>query len=64
VDWKNMKIFEGLSNSKNMIFNVKKLLNVGLGQTLRRMAERTDSSGMSGGSSGFTPPKADFHRRT
>ncbi len=31
-----MKIFEGLSNGKNMIFNVKKLLNVGLGLTLRR----------------------------
>ncbi len=31
-----MKVFEGLSNSKNMIFNVKKLLNVGLGLTLRR----------------------------
>jgi hypothetical protein len=30
-----MKIFEGLSNSKNMVFNVKKLLNVGLGLTLR-----------------------------
>jgi hypothetical protein len=31
-----MKIFEGLSNSKNMVFNVKKLLNGGLGLTLRR----------------------------
>ncbi len=36
AEWKNMKIFEGLINSKNMIFNVKKLLNVGLGLTLRR----------------------------
>jgi hypothetical protein len=36
AEWKNMKIFEGLSNSKNMIFNVKKLLNVGLGLRLRR----------------------------
>ncbi len=25
-----MKIFEGLSNSKNMVVNVKKLLNVGV----------------------------------
>jgi hypothetical protein len=33
---KNMKIFEGLSNSRNMVFNVKKLLNVGVGLTLRR----------------------------
>jgi hypothetical protein len=31
-----MKIFEGLSNSKNMILNVKKLLNIGLGLALRR----------------------------
>jgi hypothetical protein len=31
-----IKILEGLSNSKNMVFNVKKLLNVGLGLTLRR----------------------------
>jgi hypothetical protein len=34
VEWKNMKIFEGLSNSKNIVFSVKKLLNVGLGLTL------------------------------
>jgi hypothetical protein len=34
ADWKNIKIFEGLSNS-NMVFNVKKLLKVGLGLTLR-----------------------------
>jgi hypothetical protein len=31
-----MKFFEGLFKSKNMVFNVKKLLNVGLGLTLRR----------------------------
>jgi hypothetical protein len=31
-----MKIFEGLRNSKNMVFNVKKLLNVGVGLTLRQ----------------------------
>jgi hypothetical protein len=30
-----MKISEGLSNSKNMVFNVKKLLNVGVGLTLQ-----------------------------
>jgi hypothetical protein len=36
VECQNIKIFEGLSNSKNMVFNVKKLLNVGLGLTLRR----------------------------
>jgi hypothetical protein len=31
VEWKNLKIFEGLSNGKNMVFNVKKLSNgVGL----------------------------------
>ncbi len=31
-----MKILEGLSNSKNIVFNVKKLLNVGLGLALRQ----------------------------
>jgi hypothetical protein len=36
AELKNMKIFEGLSNSKNMVFNVKKLLNVGVCLTLRR----------------------------
>jgi hypothetical protein len=36
VECQNIKIFEGLSNSKNMVFNVKKLLNVGLGLTLGR----------------------------
>ncbi len=30
------EIFEGLSNSKNMIFNVKKLLNVGVDLTLQQ----------------------------
>ncbi len=36
AECQNIKIFEGLSNSKNMVFNVKKLLNVGLALTLRR----------------------------
>ncbi len=36
AELKNMKIFEGLRNSRNMVFNVKKLLNVGVGLTLRR----------------------------
>jgi hypothetical protein len=36
AELKNMKIFEGLSNSKNMIFNVKKLLNVGVDMTLKQ----------------------------
>jgi hypothetical protein len=36
AEWKNMKIFEGLSNIKNMVFNVKKLLNIGLGLALWR----------------------------
>ncbi len=31
-----MKIFEGLSNSKNMVFNVKKFLYVGVSLTLWR----------------------------
>ncbi len=46
-----------------MDFNVKKLLNVGLGLTLRRKGGRTGVSRMSGRSSGFTPPKASFRRR-
>jgi hypothetical protein len=29
-----MKIFEGLSNSKNMVFDVKKLLKIGVGLAL------------------------------
>jgi hypothetical protein len=36
----NIKIFEGLSNSKIMVFNVKKLLNVGLGLTLQQNGEK------------------------
>jgi hypothetical protein len=35
-----MKIFEGLSNGKNMVFNVKKLLNVGVDLTLRRKSDK------------------------
>jgi hypothetical protein len=31
-----IKIFEGLSNNKNMVFNVKKLLSVGVGLMLRQ----------------------------
>jgi hypothetical protein len=30
------EVFEGLSNSKNMFFNVKKLLNVSVGLTLQQ----------------------------
>jgi tRNA A58 N-methylase Trm61 len=56
-----MKIFEDLSDSKNMIFNVKKLLNVGVGLTLYgEKVERTDARGTSGRSSGFTLPKRVF----
>jgi hypothetical protein len=36
VELKKMKIFEGLNKSKNMVFNVKKLLNVGVDLTLRQ----------------------------
>jgi hypothetical protein len=31
-----MKIFKGLSSSKNMVLNVKNLLNVGVGLMLRQ----------------------------
>jgi hypothetical protein len=59
-----MKIFEGLSNSKNMVFNVKKLLNFGVGLTLQQKGGKNRCEQMSGQSSGFTPPKAGFHQRT
>ncbi len=36
AECQNIKIFEGLNNSKDMDFTVKKLLNVGLGLTLQR----------------------------
>jgi hypothetical protein len=45
-----------------MVFNAKKLLNVGVGLTLGGKAKRTYASGMSGRSSRFTPPKAGFHQ--
>ncbi len=35
AEWKNMKIFEGLSKNKIMVLNMKKLLNVGVSLTLR-----------------------------
>jgi hypothetical protein len=30
VEWKKMKITEGFSNSKNIVFNIQKPLNVGV----------------------------------
>jgi hypothetical protein len=39
-EWKNMKIFESLTNSKNMVFNVKKLLKIGMGLTLWGKGEK------------------------
>jgi hypothetical protein len=30
AEWKSMKISEGLSNSKNMVLNMKKFSNVGV----------------------------------
>jgi hypothetical protein len=35
-----MKISEGLSNSKNMVFEAKKLLNVGVDLTLWRRGKK------------------------
>jgi hypothetical protein len=37
-----MKIFEGLSNSENMVFNVRKLLNIGVDLMLQQGANRSD----------------------
>jgi hypothetical protein len=59
-----MKIFEGLINSKNMVFDVKKLVNVGVGLTLQRKGGKSNASGMSRRSSGFTLPMAGFCWRT
>ncbi len=64
MEWKNMKIFEALSNGKKMVFYVKKLLNVGVGLTLGEKSERSDASGMSGRSIRFTPPMASYQQRT
>ncbi len=40
VKWKNMKIFEDLSNNKNMTFNVRMLLNIGGDHTLLQRVEK------------------------
>jgi hypothetical protein len=32
----NIKLYEGLNNIKNMVFNVKQLLNVGVDLTLQQ----------------------------
>ncbi len=40
MEWKNMKISESLSKSKYMVFNIKKLLNVGVDLILRRKGEK------------------------
>jgi hypothetical protein len=40
VEKHKMKIFEGLSNNKNMVFHVKKLLNAGVVLALRRRGKK------------------------
>ncbi len=40
TEWKNMKIFGGLSNSKNMVLDMKKLLNVGVDLTQWRRGKK------------------------
>ncbi len=57
-----MKIFKGLSNSKKNGFQCEKAFKHWCGPDAT--AERTDTSGMSGKSSGFTSPKANFRRQT
>jgi hypothetical protein len=52
MEWKNLKIFEGLSNGKNMVFNVKKLSN-GVGLSLRRKGGKKRCKRISGKSSRF-----------
>jgi hypothetical protein len=40
IEKNKMKIFEGLSNSKYIVFNVKKLLDLGVDLTLWRRGEK------------------------
>ncbi len=40
AEWKNMKISEGLSNSKKIVLNMKKLSNVGVDLTLRQRGKK------------------------
>jgi hypothetical protein len=49
-----MKIFRGPSNSKNMVFNVKKLLNVSVGLMLRGTGGKDQCDRNERRSSGFT----------
>jgi hypothetical protein len=59
-EWKNMKISKGLSNNKNMVFNMKKLSNVGVDLTLWRRGERKRFGGMSSRYCGFMAANDQF----
>ncbi len=59
----NNWIFQEISNSKNMVFNVKKLLDNCVDLTLRRGDGKSDPSEMSCRYCGFRLPVVCFHRR-
>jgi AraC-like DNA-binding protein len=57
-----MKIFEGLSNSKNMVFNMKKLLTMVWTWFYGEGAKRSDPRRMSRRSCGFRPTIAGLRQ--
>jgi hypothetical protein len=59
-----MKIFKGLSNSKNMVSSVIKLLNDSMDLNLGKGADRSDPSGMSGISFVFRLPVSGYRWQT
>jgi hypothetical protein len=59
-----MKIFEDLSNIKNMVINVEKMLNNGMELKLWQWGGRSDPSRMGGRYCGFRLLKASFRQQT
>ncbi len=59
MEWKNMKIFEGLSICKNIVFNVKSFQTLVWAWHYGKKAERSNASGMSDRSADL----ADLQRR-
>jgi hypothetical protein len=55
-----MKIFEGLSNSKSMVCNVKKLQDDGMDLRLWQGMKKSYPSGMSSRYGGFRLPMVRF----
>ncbi len=59
-----MKIFKDLSNIKNMVFNVEKMLTNSMELKLWQWGGRSNPSGMSSRYCGFRLLKASFRQRT